>query len=129
MSFQQDPKYSYTELCNIMTVQNQSAGFFQDLFDKVLDLSSEKWMKTRFVEQPTDFDKVRCLYQDKDKEAPGSVLIEMLKNNPEIYKLKNANFSGQRRREGERLIDSKTDHKKALAMLNRAVLGAPKQGL
>lgn len=122
-----DPKY--TEMCSTQTVQSQSAGFFQELFEAVLDQCTDKWLKTRFAEQPTDLDKVRCLFEDEGQASPGDLLLGMLEHVAEVYKPKNAVFSGQRRREGERLTETKGDQKKALILLSQAVLRAPPKGL
>lgn len=121
-----DPKY--TEMCSTQTVQSQSDGFFQELFEGVLGQCTDKWLKSRFAEQPTDLEKIRCLFEDEDNGAPGDLLLGMLEHVAEVYKPKNAVFSGQRRREGEKLTEKKDDQKKALILLSQAVLRAPPKG-
>lgn len=121
-----DPKY--TEMCSTQTVQSHSDGFFQELFEGALGQCTEKWLKTRFAEQPSDFDKVQCMFEDEGLTAPGDLLLGMLEHVSEVYKPKNAVFSGQRRREGERLNETKGDQKKALIFLSQAVLRAPPKG-
>lgn len=122
-----DPKY--TEMCSTQTVQSHSDGFFQELFESILGQCTEKWLKTRFAEQPTDFDKIRCMFEDEGDKGPGDLLQGMLEHVAEVYKPKNAVFSGQRRREAERMHETKGDQKKALMLLHQAVLRAPPKGL
>lgn len=116
-------------MCSTQTVQSHSDGFFQELFESVLAQGTEKWMKTRFADQPSDYDKVRCMFEDKGDHAPADLLLGMLEHVAEVYKPKNAVFSGQRRREGERLCELKGEYKKALNLLSQAVLRAPPKGL
>lgn len=127
MDGDQDPKY--TEMCSTQTVQSQSAGFFQELYEGVLGQCSDKWLKVKFAEQPDDLAKMRCLFEDDDRTAPGDLLLGMLEHVAEVYKPKNAVFSSQRRREGDRLYEAKGDMKKALILLSQAVLRAPPKGL
>lgn len=122
-----DPKY--TQMCSEQTIQSQQQGFFQELFEGVRGQCTDKWLKSRFADQPDDLSKVRCMFEDEDDQgAAGSLLMGMLEHVAPVYKPKSAMFSGQRRREGEREYEKKGDQKRALVLLSQAVLRAPPKG-
>lgn len=117
-----DPKY--TEMCSAQTIQSNDKGFFNELYGSVRKMCPKKWMDSVFRQQIGDRAKIQCLFGDCDGNA---ILMGMLEHVAPVYKQKNAQFSAQRRREGEKLFDQ-GDSAKALILLSQAVLRAPDKG-
>lgn len=117
-----DPKY--TEICSAQTIQSNEKGFFNELYESVKKLCSNKWINTEFKNSHGDGAKIRCLFTESDAS---DMLLGMLEHVAPVYKQKNAQFSAQRRREGEQLIQRGADYSKALILLSQAVLRAPEK--
>lgn len=117
-----DPKY--TEMCSAQTIQSNDKGFFNEMYGSVRKMCPEKWMESVFRQQIGDRAKIQSLFGDCDGN---DILMGMLEHVAPVYKQKNAQFSSQRRREGEKLFDQ-GDTAKALILLSQAVLRAPDKG-
>lgn len=135
-----DPKY--TEICSERTVQSSDNGFFREMFDSVCDACPPHWLQQTFGRQTDHVGSMRCVLPhvtDADNSTDNGattvaanrtadVLWTILENVQPVYKPKDARFSVQRRREGDRLSEN-GDLPGALAMLNHAVVRAPPKGL
>lgn len=117
-----DPKY--TSICSQRTVQSTDCGFFHDLFDNVRNACPAQWLHGTFARQPDHVARIRCLFANG---GPGAELIAVLANVQPVFKPKDARFSMQRRRDGERLCDE-SQWERALVMLSLAVMRAPPTG-
>lgn len=127
-----DPRY--TEICGERTVQSTDQGFFQELFDSVCDAAPAAWLQRTFGRQTEALDHMRGVLPPCKADAAGAtgcrtadVLWTMLEHVQPVFKPKDARFSVQRRRDGDRLSEG-GDQAAALAMLNLAVVRAPPKG-
>lgn len=117
-----DPKY--TAICSERTVQSTDRGFFQELFNGVRQACPPRWLHDTFAGQSDNTGRMRCLLQSS---GPGAHLLAMLENVQPVFKPKDARFSVQRRREGDRLADD-GEWERALVLLSQAVVRAPPKG-
>lgn len=129
-----DPKY--TEICSERTVQSTDQGFFQELFDSVCDATPAPWLQQTFGRQTEAVGHMRCVLPpviggNKDTGSgnrTADVLWAILEHVQPVFKPKDARFSVQCRRDGDRLSEN-GDQAAALAMLNVAVVRAPPKGV
>lgn len=122
MSDQSDK--NFTEMCSERTIFSEQQGFFGEMFEIVKNCCTKKWLKEKFEASPTDADKLRLLF---DEPNVSDMLLGTLEHVTSIYRKKDAAFSHQRRKDGERL-HQQNDFENASMLLTHAVLRAPAKG-
>lgn len=114
----------YTAICSSQTIYSNENGFFGELFASVKDVCSDQWVEKTFNNSLKDIDKLKVLYNEPNV---CDILLGTLEHVTPVYKKKDAAFSSQRRRGGEKLQKAK-DLDNALILLSQAVLRAPTKG-
>lgn len=115
---------NFTEVCSERTIFSEQQGFFGEMFEVVKNCCSQKWLRNNFEASPSDADKLRLLFNEPNVS---DMLLGTLEHVTSVYRKKDATFSYQRRKEGEKLYQHK-DFDNALTMLTHAVLRAPAKG-
>lgn len=115
----------YTAKCSAQTIYSDQNGFFGELYESVRNVCSNEWIAATFSNSSKDIDKLKVLYNEPNVS---DILLGILEHVAPVYRKKDSEFSYQRRKAGERLINAK-DFDNALIMLSQAVLRAPIKGV
>lgn len=114
----------YTAICSAQTIFNDKEGFYGEMFESVKDACTNQWIESTFTSSLSDIDKLKILYNEPNVS---DILLGILEHVVPVYRKKDAGFSHQRRRAGEKAYADQ-DFQNALILLSQAVMRAPTKG-
>lgn len=116
----------FTETCSEQTIFSDKQGFFGEMFDIVKKSCKDDWLKSTFNGGTlSDVEKLKLLF---DEPSVNGELLGTLEHVQSVYRKKDAEFSYQRRKAGEKL-HRQNDLNNAFLLLTQAILRAPAKGM